>query len=232
MPINDSLNFNSSASLGADQNPQWVILLHGLGRTKRSMNKIRKELARAGYSTINQGYPSTRHDIARLSDRYLRPAVEQCLQQKASKIHLVSHSMGGLLIRQYLQSHTLPPESRIVMLSPPNQGSEVAEFLKNYSIYQWILGPAAQQLGTTDRPYEKYSSIPYEVGIITGNVSSDPWFGKLIPGANDGKVSVERAKLPGMNDFLVIRAGHTRIMQSKLATQQILNFLRFGHFQR
>lgn len=196
------------------------------------MNKIRKALTRAGYPTTNQGYPSTRHDISRLTDHFVAPAVERCLRQKASKIHLVSHSMGGLLIRQYLQSHTLPTGSRIVMLSPPNQGSEVAEFLKNYSIYRWILGPAALQLGTTDRPYDKSSSIPYEIGIITGNISSDPWFAKLIPGANDGKVSVERAKLPGMKDFLVIKAGHTRIMRSKLATQQILYFLRFGRFQR
>ncbi len=231
MPIKDMLNLSHFQSLAPKNNQEFVIMLHGLGRTRRSMAKIGKELSRVGYNVINQGYPSTRQDIAALTNGFVAPAVKQCLQRNPSKIHLVSHSMGGLLIRKYLQTNELPQGSRIVMLSPPNQGSEVAEFLKQFAIYRWILGPAAQQLGTSDILCDQWRPIAYELGIITGNRSSDPWFSKLIPAPNDGKVSVERAKLPEMSDFLVIPAGHTLIMRSQTTIRQILYFLQVGHFE-
>ena len=231
MPINNMLNLSRSDSLAPQDHQEFVIILHGLGRTKRSMDKIERGLTRVGYNVINQGYPSTRQDITTLTEGFVAPAVEKCLQRNASKIHLVSHSMGGLLIRSYLHENALPKGSRIVMLSPPNQGSEVAEYLKGFAIYRWILGPAAQQLGTRSKLHDKWRPLTYEVGIITGNRSSDPWFAKLIPGPNDGKVSVERAKLPEMSDFLVIPEGHTLIMRSEITIWQILYFLHVGHFQ-
>jgi len=213
-------------------NRDFVILLHGLGRTSRSMNKIVAALSRASYRAINIDYPSTQQEIRSLVRDYVTPAVAHCLRQGASKIHIVSHSMGGILIRDYLQQNTLPQGSRIVMLSPPNHGSEAAEFLKRFGVFRWLLGPAALQLGNgTNSVPNTLNPIAYELGILTGNKSSDPWFAWLMSGPNDGKVSVESAKLPEMTDFRVVNCGHTMIMRSGTVIQQIIAFLRLGRFE-
>ena len=223
-----TLNSNHTQS----DNRDFVILLHGLGRTRRSMNKIAVALRRAGYTVANIGYPSTRQDISSLVRDFVNPAIARCLQQGASKIHIVSHSMGGILIRDYLQRNALPQGSRIVMLSPPNHGSEVAEYLKQFRIFRWILGPAAQQLGNRiDSVPNTLKPFAYELGILTGNKSSDPWFAWLMSGPNDGKVTVESAMIPELNDFLVVDCGHTMIMRSGTVIRQILAFLRLGRFE-
>ncbi len=230
MKQTDETTLNSEHTHSDSRN--FVILLHGLGRTSRSMNKIAAALSRAGYRAINIDYPSTRQKIRSLVKDFVNPAVAYCLQQGAPKIHIVSHSMGGILIRDYLQRSALPQGSRIVMLSPPNHGSEVAEYLKRFWVFRWLLGPAAQQLGNhIDSVPNTLNPIAYELGILTGNKSSDPWFAWLMPGPNDGKVCVESAKLPEMTDFRVVDCGHTMIMRSRTVIKQILTFLRLGRFE-
>jgi hypothetical protein len=118
------------------------------------------------------------------------------------------------------------------MISPPNHGSEVSDLLKDYTIYQFILGPAAQQLGTDkDSLTEQLGPVKGEIGIITGVSSSNPW-SLIIPGDDDGKVSVESAKLDEMSDFLPVPNGHTFIMRDETVIKQILYFLREGTFNR
>ncbi|MGH8550736.1 MAG: esterase/lipase family protein [Methylococcales bacterium] len=212
---------------------EFVILLHGLGRSRFSMSRIARKLDSAGYTTLNCGYPSTRGTIEKLVDRYVANAVSDCVRRGAVKIHVVTHSLGGILIRAYLQNHALPQGSRIVMLSPPNQGSEVVDHLKKFSCFEWILGPSAAQLGTGPASLpNRLERIDCEIGVIAGNVSSDPWFSRLIPGSHDGKVSVQRAKLDEMTDFLIVPRGHTFIMQSAATIDQILAFLQHGRFRR
>lgn len=210
---------------------ECVLLLHGLGRTRFSMNAIARNLEKQGYTTLNCGYPSTRQNIQQLVKGYVAQAVTECKRRNAVKIHVVTHSLGGILIRAYLQNNSLPKGSRIVMLSPPNHGSEIADFIKKIRLFQWILGPSVRQLGTDPESIpNRLKPIPYQTGIITGNVSSDPWFTGLIQGAHDGKVSVASARLDGMRDFLVVPSGHTFIMQSRSTIHQILAFLKLGRF--
>jgi triacylglycerol lipase len=218
-----------------EENPshEFVILLHGLGRSRFSMSRIARNLDSAGFTTLNCGYPSTRGNIEQLVDQYLAKAVADCERRNAAKIHVVTHSLGGILIRAYLQNRSLPQGSRIVMLSPPNQGSELVDCLKKFSWFEWLLGPSAVQLGTDRESLpNRLTRIPYETGVITGNVSSDPWFSRLIPVPHDGKVSVHRARLDEMADFLIVPCGHTFIMHSPITIKQILAFLQRGHFQR
>lgn len=212
---------------------ECVIVLHGLGRTAFSMGLIEKALSREAYLVWNEGYPSTSSAIEELSETAITDGLHFCEQNKAGTVHFVTHSLGGILVRQYLQHHTISNLGRVVMLSPPNHGSEVADLLKDYTIYQFILGPAALQLGTDeDSLTEQLAPVKGEIGIITGVSSSDPWFSPVIPGDDDGKVSVNSAKLDEMSDFLTVPNGHTFIMRDETVIDQILHFLREGTFYR
>ena len=212
---------------------ECVIVLHGLGRTAFSMSLIEEALVNENYLVWNEGYPSTSGDIKELSETAITDGLDFCDQNKTGTVHFVTHSLGGILVRQYLQHHTISNLGRVVMLSPPNHGSEVVDLLKDYTIYQIILGPAAQQLGTDkDSLTEQLGPVKGEIGIITGVSSYDPWFSPVIPGDDDGKVSVESAKLDEMSDFMTVPNGHTFIMRDETVIRQILHFLKEGTFYR
>ena len=212
---------------------ECVIVLHGLGRTAFSMSLIEEALVNENYLVWNEGYPSTSSDIKKLSETAITDGLDFCDQNKTGTVHFVTHSLGGILVRQYLQHHTISNLGSVVMLSPPNHGSEVVDLLKDYTIYQIILGPAAQQLGTDKGSLtEQLGPVKGEIGIITGVSSSDPWFSPVIPGDDDGKVSVESAKLDEMSDFMTVPNGHTFIMRDDIVIKQILHFLMEGTFYR
>lgn len=209
---------------------EWVILLHGMGRTKKSMQKMEKFLIDKGFRTYNPGYPSTNKTIEAIASFHVADAVKFCRKQKARKIHFVTHSLGGIIVRQYLQTHSLPPGSRIVMLAPPNQGSEVADWLKHFFLYQWLNGPAGQQLGTRATKLTMLLRVKAEIGVIAGNRSFNPLFSYIIPGPDDGKVGVAKARLTEMQDFTVVPYTHTFIMNKKKVQKQVLHFLKTGKF--
>ena len=210
---------------------ECVIVLHGLGRTAWSMSRIEDALENNNYLVWNKSYPSTSDRIEELSVDAISDGLGFCNSSNATTIHFVTHSLGGILARQYLQHNDIDRLGRIVMLSPPNQGSEVADILNDYALYQLVLGPAASQLGTAeDSLVSQLKPVKGEIGIITGDSSSDPWFSSVIPGEDDGKVSVENAKLDEMSDFITVHNGHTFIMRDERVISQILYFLKHGLF--
>lgn len=197
------------------------------------MDKLERQLLDAGYRVWNDGYESTAFPIPELSERAIGSGLRTCREAPADNIHFVTHSLGGILVRQYLQSREIRELGRIVMLAPPNRGSEVVDALKQFSWFGELLGPAATALGTdADSLPNRLRPIPGEIGIIAGNTTSDPWFSPMIPGEDDGKVSVARTRLAEMQDFLVVDAGHTFIMRNPTVIDQVLRFLRQGHFSR
>src|ERR1043166_4668695 len=99
---------------------EHVILLHGLCRTPKSMARLEEVLRAAGYEVHNIAYPSRKMPISVLSERYVGEAVAECLQEEARSIHFVAHSLGAILIRDYLSRHTVDHLGRVVMLGPPN----------------------------------------------------------------------------------------------------------------
>jgi triacylglycerol lipase len=221
------------ANLWANDVNDCVILLHGMGRSDDSMKVIEQALMDNDYQVVNVDYPSTDYPIEQLATQYIPPVIKLCEAMGSGKIHFVTHSLGGILVRYLLQDHHIKNLGRIVMLSPPNQGSEVADQLTGWKPYYWIMGPPGQQLGTGKEGIPKsLKPIPGEIGIITGNVSYDPWFSGIIPGEDDGKVAVESAKLAEMKDFLVVDSSHAFIMKSDKVIEQILYFLKKGHFDR
>jgi triacylglycerol lipase len=207
---------------GAD----YVILLHGLGRTPLSMKRIEWTLQKQNYRVINVAYPSTRITIQDAADHWLGDVLKNKTTDSAAKIHFVTHSLGGIILRQYLSNQRIENLGRVVMLAPPNHGSEVAERLKNNSLYRLVTGPAGQQLGTSDSSVPKQLGPPhFELGIIAGDRSLDPLFSSWIPGADDGKVSVRSAAISGA-DLLIVHHSHTWMAWSARVDASIAHFLR------
>ncbi len=219
----------------APQANACVVLLHGLGRTYRSMHSIEHALRDAGYATISVDYPSQSKPIEALALQAVPEGVAYCRKQGATTIHFVTHSMGGLVLRYYLSTHRVPELGRTVMLSPPNQGSEVADVLVGTGMYDRVNGPAGGQLVTTaDGIAARLGPVDFPLGIITGNEQTvfDSVLATQIPGENDGKVSVERAKVEGMSDFMVLPVTHTFIVNNGVVIGQTLHFLEHGNFLR
>lgn len=215
------------------QNKDCVVLLHGLGRTSSSMNRLEKAFEREGYLTSNIGYPSRKFPVEQLAGEAVSEGVNSCKAQGAERIHFVTHSMGGILLRYYLNKQSIDGLGHTVMLAPPNQGSEVVDEVGHISFFQSILGPAGLQLGTQpDSIPNTLGPVDYSVGVIAGDRHSlfDSQFAEYIPGIDDGKVSIKRAKLEGMSDFIVVPHSHTMIMKGDDVIVQAIRFVRAGRF--
>lgn len=195
------------------------------------MRKMERALTRAGYRVVNIDYPSRTAPIEQLSEIALSAAVDSCQRARATQLHFVTHSLGGILVRQYLATHVIPQLGRVVMLGPPNQGSEVVDWLRNWKLFTAINGPAGRQLGTDIRSLpNRLGRAAFSAGVIAGNRSLN-WINScVIPGRDDGKVSVERTRLDGMADHIVVGASHPFLMQNRNAIRQTIAFLRDGRF--
>ena len=212
-----------------------VVLLHGIGRTSRSLDKLEGVLQDEGYQTLSITYPSRRLTLEQLAEWLREVVIDAAFWNETSGyIHFVGHSMGGLLIRYYLDRYC--PEiprhklGRVVMMGTPHQGSPVADFWHKWHWYKWFYGPAGQQLTTSAMPHVVKKPY-YELGMIAGTLSwpyVDSWF--LMPNDSDGRVSVESTKIEGMKDHFIVPATHTFIMDRPDVQRQIVSFLKSGSF--
>ncbi|MEJ6580357.1 MAG: alpha/beta fold hydrolase [Akkermansiaceae bacterium] len=211
---------------------EHVILVHGMARSASTMNSMAETLKKAGYTVTILDYPSRKKTIRDLADGHLTPAVQECRNQGATKIHFVTHSLGGILLRDLLSRHQPPELGRVVMLAPPNQGSEVVDCIGHWPVFKMINGPAGGQLGTAkESPPLSLGKVDYPVGIIAGDRSINLINSGMIPGPDDGKVSIENTKLEGMTDHTVLHCTHPMIMKRPDAIQLTLRFLQEGKFK-
>jgi triacylglycerol lipase len=211
---------------------EHVVLLHGLCRSSGSMQPMADALQAAGYVVHNVDYPSRSAPVEELAALAIAPAIAACQQANASRIHFVTHSLGGILVRQYFATHALPALGRVVMLGPPNQGSEVVDRLGSWRLFNAINGPAGRQLGTDAKSLSaQLGPVTYPVGVIAGRHSINWINSQLIPGPDDGKVSIERTRVAGMSDHLVLPCSHPFLMRDETSIRQTAHFLRHGRFQ-
>jgi triacylglycerol lipase len=211
--------------------PEDVVLLHGLGRSARVMRPLERELTQAGYRVHNLSYPSTRKNPELLVGD-LHGQIADCCAW-AGRVNFVTHSLGGVLARAYLADHPMPNLGRVVMLAPPNHGSEYVDVAGHWKIFRLLLGPTAVQLGTgaTSLP-NRLPDADFEVGVIAGTNSINPFGDAVIGAANDGTVSVVSTQLVGMRDFIEVDVSHTFIMRDADVTRQTIAFLQSGRFAR
>ena len=206
-----------------------VILLHGLARSDRSMRKLELELSKKGYSVHNVSYASTRKTIERLAEEAIGPALKLCPAEH--KLHFVTHSLGGILVRQYLSHHEIENLGRVVMLGPPNKGSEVVDKLRDFPGFHFINGDAGLELGTGESSVpNRLGAANFDLGIIAGTRSINLILSRMIAGVDDGKVSVESTKLEGMHDHLEMEVTHPFMMRNSKVIEQVIHYLETGRF--
>ena len=211
---------------------ECVVLLHGLARTSMSMNKMERELEAAGYLTANIDYPSRDHTVEELAEMVVPEGLVACRDQSGpDTIHFVTHSLGGILVRQYLQENEVPELGRVVMLGPPNQGSAAVDELRDVPGFDWLNGPAGKQLGKGENSVPlKLGPANFELGVIAGNRTIDPITSAVLENPDDGRVSVEDTKLDGMADFVVVEHSHAFMMRMQRTIQLTKAFLSTGRF--
>lgn len=218
--------------------PDLVILLHGILRSKTDMLPLARHLHKSGYETINILYPSRKQSLEDLTN-YVEEKIRAAENFSETKtLHFVTHSMGGLIARYYISTRHPKNLGKVVMLGPPNTGSEFADYLtgnkKLAPLFRKIFGPASSQL-VTKYPHPD-EAITYPLGIIAGNRSINPLSPFVLPrktvGAHDGIVPVERTKINGMKDHIVVPSTHSFMMFNPNVMRQVENFLREEKFRR
>ncbi len=222
-------NTGAASTPRADAGRDWVILLHGIMRSPRSMFRIKKELEDNGFHVINFGYRSTSKTIEE-SAAELREVVDG-IPDEGRTVNFVTHSLGAIVLRYYLAQNRPKGLGRIVMIAPPNKGSALARILKNWFLYKWLFGAAGQQVARSPKSLPVLLPPPRcEFGIIAGGMGDDEGVNPLIPGDDDMTVGVDETRLEGMSDFIIIKGQHSSLLLQRQVIDNTLSFLKTGKF--
>lgn len=212
---------------------ECVVLLHGLARSSTSFLVLENVLEAVGYDVVNADYPSTSYTIEKLASDVVPRAIAKC--PKGGDIHFVTHSMGGILLRYHFQDPENRPKNlgATVMLAPPHKGSYLVDQLAEVPGFDLWNGEAGLQLSAAaDSLPNRLGPLEFPVGIIAGSQSISPVFSSIIPGEDDGKVSIESTKVDGMDDHIVLPVTHTFIMNDPTVIMHVATYLREGAFKR
>jgi triacylglycerol lipase len=211
---------------------QCVVVLHGMARSRQYMYPLELDLRKVGYTVVNKTYPTRKETIEQLAAR-VDGYVQQCRDQGATRIHFVTHSLGGLVARYWLSTHALPEGGRFVMLGTPNRGSEITDRFRDQWWYRISTGPAGQQIGTeADSLPNRLGPPPMETGVIAGTRAANDEYTEWLGGPNDGKVSVASTQLAGLADYVLVDNSHYFLPRSPVVLRQVRTFLQTGRFER
>lgn len=212
---------------------ECVVLLHGLGRSAASMEKLEDTLKEQGYIVANIDYPSRNMPIEALADLAVGEGLAKCNTAEATQVNFVTHSLGGILVRQFYSQHSAERVKRVVMLGPPNEGSELVDKLSRVPGYELAMGVAGTQLGTDHNSVPKsLGPVNFQLGVIAGTQSINLILSTMLPSPDDGKVSVEATKVQGMCDFIALPTIHSHMMKNDAVINEVVNFLSHGRFNQ
>ena len=210
---------------------QCVVLLHGLARTSSSMNKLADYLVDSNFIVVNIDYPSRLFPVKVLANNTVPAGVQACTAAGAEKMYFVTHSLGGILLRAYADQTSDFAIHRAVMLGPPNQGSEVVDSMRDVPGFQWLNGPAGQQLGTDKASVPaSLGALKFDAAVIAGTFSINPVLSTYLPDPDDGKVSVASSKVDNMCAHLQMDVSHPYLMKDDRIIAEVLNYIRDGRF--
>jgi len=185
-----------------------------------------------GFVTENIDYPSRRHDVDRLAELAVGEGLRRCDARSDQSVAFVTHSLGGILIRYYLKKYPQTRIGRVVMLGPPNRGSQVVDRLKNFPGFVAFNGPVSRRLGTAENDLPRsLGKVEFEAGVIAGTRSINLILSQLLPDPDDGKVSVANTRVDGMCDFISLPVSHALMMRNKEVVAQTVSFLSTGKFR-
>ncbi|MEM7082126.1 MAG: alpha/beta hydrolase [Pseudomonadota bacterium] len=214
----------------SEHDAEPVVLLHGLKRTRYSMNKIARGLDKAGFHTCNITYPSNRLPAVELV-AFIRDEISRCFGDTTVPVKFVTHSMGGIMVRALAATGGTPRMGRVVMIAPPNHGSEIVDLHGNSALFRWLMGEVATQLGTGANSLPlRLGPAEFEVGVIAGEGLSNPMGLWVFDEPNDGTVAVRSTRLAGMSDFIVVPYGHTLIMRKPRVIEEVIHYFQHGVF--
>ncbi len=215
------------------KNNECVVLLHGIMRSNKQMNSLKKALQKHNYKVLNVDYPSTKYDILSLSEMIWKQIQNEFTHQK---VHIIGYSMGGIIAKTIIDMHKPTSLGKVILIGTPYKGSEVADFFQNYFLYKKIFGPSGQQLTTNQRLISINQDVEnYELGCIASNLNgiwkaAYPVSYFIMKKANDGRVSLESTMVHGMKEHIVISCPHFFMPYSSFVKSYVLSFLKFGHF--
>lgn len=212
------------------EDAELVICIHGLAETPTIMAPVEWMFRAAGYEVWNLTYPSTLYPIEDLAETWIAPQLDRAA---ARRVHVVTHSLGGVILHDCLQRHRPSGLGRVVMTSPGLRGSEALEVYRHHPLYRLIYGPASWEGGIEDDAFARRLApmVDYDLGVVAGSLSLDPLANSFIPWPHDGKISAGRTRLDGLSDHILLPLPHDVTSAHPLALFQIWNFIRYGKFR-
>ena len=210
---------------------ECVVLLHGLNRSWRAMRPMAEALQSAGFTTANVDYPSQSGSVEEIAPLAVGMGLDKCRDAGAERVHFVTHSLGGILLRYQNEQSPIRDLGRVVMLAPPNQGSEIIDKTRDWPGFETLAGEAGSQLGTDNGSMPRsLGPVDFELGVIAGTKTINVFGSAMLPNPDDGKVSVASTQVDGMDDFLVVGHSHRYITRSDVVIRNTEAFLRHGRF--
>jgi pimeloyl-ACP methyl ester carboxylesterase len=213
----------------------YLVILHGIYKTSKHMQKLADFMSDNGFKVLNLDYPSTKYRIEELTKKVALQIKNKL--PKDAKVSFIGYSMGGLIVRAILNNPEYRPANldKVVLLATPNKGSEVADFWSGFWLFEKLFGPAGEQLqtGSHNKKLDQLLGVPdYDLGIIAGNFTIDPFSSILLKGDDDGKVSIKSTMISTMSDHIVVNASHLFFPRNKQVMLQALYFLKYGKFDK
>jgi triacylglycerol lipase len=212
-----------SLRLPAGHGVHVVVLQHGIFRTAASLGRLARTLQAHGYEVLNPGYPSTCAPIEAHAERLAAAIVVRAAAGPVARWSFVGHSMGGLVIQQYLRGPGAVVPHACVYLGTPHRGALLAQLRRHWFLFRWVMGTTdAQQLA----PDAALHQLPIPAADRSGTLVGDLGLGNpAIPGHDDGTVGVDEATFAGAAARVVLPVGHTTITVDVQALRAVLQFL-------